>query len=114
MNINKRFKNEVTEHSVSELDSIPINKSSYELQNVLFNYCNVKLQNEYSKHKKGIDKLFGNIKKLPLKASLLQSYNDQGENKGSFMTNENSLTNKSRKRNQELVKVVGLEPEKLC
>ena len=80
---------------------------------MLFNYCGIKLKGKKILAKKKGRDLFGRIKKLPQRSTLLQSYQDQGENKGTNNQNENSITNQARKKNVELVKVIGLEPEQL-
>ena len=56
--------------------------------------------------------LLGNIKKVPLKSSILSSYYEQGAT-DQAKKNDSSLTQQAKKRNHELVKVIGLEPEKL-
>lgn len=43
-----------------------MNSKSYEIQNILFDYCGINLNGGKAKsHKKGYDNLFGRIKKLP-------------------------------------------------
>ena len=53
--------------------------------------------------------LLGNIKKVPLKSNLLQSF-QEGEKK---LLNDHSLIQQARQKNHELVKVIGLDPEQL-
>lgn len=53
--------------------------------------------------------LLGNIKKVPLKSTLLSSFLEQDKK----LAGENLLNVEAKKKNHELVKPIGLEPEKL-
>jgi hypothetical protein len=65
MGIEKRLKTDYFDKSVSEIDSLPMNKNSYEMQNLLFDFCEVEINCvRKSKRSKGID-LFGRIKRIP-------------------------------------------------
>jgi hypothetical protein len=64
--LEKRMKSSTMGKSVSELDNLPMTSKSFELQNILFNYCGVNLKGgrKIFSSRKGRD-IFGRIKKLP-------------------------------------------------
>ena len=67
--------------SIAEVDAEPMNARSYEFQKILFNFCGLDLREESLLRQKPLRKdLLGNIKKVPLKSTILQSYYDQGDN----------------------------------
>ena len=66
--------------SVTQLDAKPMTASSLELQEILFDFCGVgrshfrrKAQNKDRLNDEA-DKVFGRIKKLPVKSSLFQGF----------------------------------------
>jgi len=58
---------------VAEVDAEPMNSKSYELQSVLFSFCGIDLREDtLLRQGKPLRKdLLGNIKKVPLKSSIL-------------------------------------------
>ena len=63
--IDKRLNNEIIDKSASEIDSIPLNQKSFDLQNVLFNFMGIDGRGQ--KFRKLGDKrdIFGKIVKIP-------------------------------------------------
>ena len=102
---------DVTEQTIAELDMKPLSTNAFDIQNVLFDYCGVNLTDQAKdsfSHQKRIERLFGKIRRLPKKSALMQNFDE----KFFEMGDEESKIAKEPKH-QELVKVVGLEPEKL-
>ena len=100
--------------TIAEIDIKPMSSNAFDIQNVLFDYCKVNLNHQNSEdlnthsHEKRVERLFGKIRKLPKKSCLLQNFDEKF-----FNPSEEVKTDKIVKSHQELVKVVGLEPEKL-
>lgn len=70
--LEKRLKNDTFDKSMAEIDTYPVNSKSFEIQNILFNFCGIKRRGQHQdEHKKSRDALFGNIKRLPQKSFLL-------------------------------------------
>lgn len=111
--LEKRVCQDQFDKSIAEVDSYPINMNSHQIQHALFNFCGIDSREESLMRQKPLRKeLLGNIKKVPLKSSILSSYYEQGAT-DQAKKNDSSLTQQAKKRNHELVKVIGLEPEKL-
>lgn len=54
-----------------------MNQRSFEFQNILFKYCGLDLKEENDFFKRPLKKdLFGNVKKVPLKSTILSSFLD--------------------------------------
>jgi len=102
LGLEKRVKNAALDMlSVTELDATPLNTNSYQLQTILFDFCGAAQQTfaekkRADKYRKGEERLFGRIKRLPV-ASVIPPAAEEAEPKEQF----------------ELIKVIGLEPEKL-
>jgi len=71
---------------VSEIDMKPMNAKSFDIQNVLFDFCNVNLEhikplhdvgNDMYTNQKRIERFFGKIRKLPNNSSLIKNYGDK-------------------------------------
>lgn len=68
MGIEKRLNVDRIDKSISEIDSFPMNQRSFELQNILFNFCGVDSKGKkYGKVGSKRD-FFGKIIKLPMKS----------------------------------------------
>jgi hypothetical protein len=72
-------------------------KRGYEVQQALLSFCGLR-EDSLLRQKPLRRDLLGNIKKVPIKSSLLASFQDEGTKKGA---------------QHELVKVIGLDPELL-
>ena len=110
MGLEKRLKTEAMDKTVAEIDMNPMSAKAFDIQNVLFDYCGINLQGKNGadsfSNQKRIERLFGKIRKLPKKSCLLSNFEEN-----LFDLNQEKDPKKSD--NQELVKVIGLEPHKL-
>lgn len=51
-----------------------MNARAFEIQNVLFNFCGINNKGQHDLRAKSKQDIFGRIKKLPAKSTLLASY----------------------------------------
>ena len=66
--------------SIADIDSANLNSKSYTLYNELLRFCGIDSKEESTIRQKPLRKdLLGNIKKVPLKSSLLQNYYDSAD-----------------------------------
>lgn len=96
--------------TVAEIDMNPMSAKAFDIQNVLFDYCGINLQGKNGadsfSNQKRIERLFGKIRKLPKKSCLLSNFEEN-------LFDPNQEKDPKKSDNQELVKVIGLEPHKL-
>lgn len=103
------------DQTVMEIDMKPMNNQATDIQNILFDYCGINTANSGDvmgngnfANQKRIEKLFGKIRKLPRKSCLLENFEEE-----LYDPKKDNQNEKSNKRSHELVKVIGLEPDKL-
>lgn len=115
LGLEKRMKADLMDKKISQLDLKPLNSEAFDIQNVLFDYCGVNLTGQLGEdvsedsfsHQKRIERIFGKIRKLPRKSCLLANFDDQ------YFKKQTTKKDGKVKESQELVKVIGLEPDKL-
>jgi hypothetical protein len=83
--------------------------NAFNMQNLLFDFCgvnktNIKERRLADRHKKGADRLFGRLKKIP---------NPNAKFYPKEVSAKDNTTILGASKNYDLVKVIGLEPEKL-
>jgi hypothetical protein len=75
LGLDKRVCTDAFDKSIAEVDAQPLNFLSYEIQSFLFEFCGFDPREESTLKKRPLRKdLLGNIKKVPLKSTLLSSF----------------------------------------
>ena len=95
----------------------PMDTQAFDIQNVLFDYCRVNVNSCYQDqsqdhnnfaNQKRIERLFGKIRRLPKKSCMFNNFDQNLFTKSVPVVKE-----PVKKQALELVKVIGLELEKL-
>ena len=81
LGLEKRLRTDNVEHTIAEIDMKPMDANAFDIQNVLFDYCKVNINNQYIDetqdcfaNQKRVERLFGKIRKLPIKNCLLTNF----------------------------------------
>ena len=84
LGLEKRLRTDNADQTIAEIDMKPMDANAFDIQNVLFDYCKVNVNNQYLDesqdcfaNQKRVERLFGKIRKLPKKSCLLSNFESE-------------------------------------